>query len=53
MEITDKQIEQITQMSDNGETESKIIDWIDSQENAQDIYDWFNQVMQGYATEKA
>ena len=52
MKITDSQLTEITQMMES-ESESKIIDWIDSQKNAQDIYDWFNKFMQGYVVEKA
>lgn len=51
MKITDAQITKIAQMMDK-ESESQIIDWIDSQKNAQDIYDWFNQFMQGYVIKK-
>jgi hypothetical protein len=50
MKITDAQLTKITQMM---ESESEIIDWIDSQKNAQDIYDWFNEFMQGYVVKKA
>ena len=52
MKITDTQLTKIMQMMESA-SESKIIDWIDSQENAQDIYAWFNQFMQGYVVEKA
>lgn len=48
MKITDDQITTINQMMDSGASEAKIITWIDSQENAQDVYDWFNKFMQGY-----
>jgi hypothetical protein len=50
MSISDDQIIQINHLIDSNKTEFQIIAWIDSQENAKDIYDWFNKFMQGYVS---
>lgn len=51
MDITEEQITEISKMMDDDTPESKIIAWIDFQDNAQDIFDWFNKFMQGYVTQ--
>ena len=44
----DKALETIFDMMGKDDPESKIIPWIESQENSQDIFDWFNKYMQSY-----
>ena len=51
MDITDEQLTKISEMMDGDKSEKEIIAWVESQENSEQIFEWFNKFMQGYAVE--
>jgi uncharacterized protein YbaA (DUF1428 family) len=51
MDIPESQLTEINRMIDDNESESKIIAWIESQKNSEQIFEWFNKFMQGYVVE--
>lgn len=50
-QITDAQLAKIMQMMDDGNSESKIIEWVESQPNARNIFEWFNNFIKGYVVQ--
>lgn len=47
-QITDVQLAKIMQMMDGGNSETEIIEWVESQPNARNIFEWFNNFIKGY-----
>lgn len=48
--ISDEILETVVAMIDE-KSDQEVIDWIESQKNAQDIFEWFNKFIQGYVAQ--
>ena len=48
-DISDEDLDIVLQMADEGKSDDEIIKWIESQESSEQIFDFFNTVMQGYS----
>lgn len=48
-DIFDEDLDIVLQMADEGKSDDEIIKWIESQESSEQIFDFFNTVMQGYS----
>jgi hypothetical protein len=48
-DISDKDLDTVLQMADEGKSDDEIIKWIESQESSEQIFDFFNTVIQGYS----
>ena len=50
MDITDAQLTEIVNKMDSL-SQKEFIAWVESQENSEQIFEWFNKFMQGYVVE--
>lgn len=47
----EKQLKYLFSLIESERPESQIIAWVDSQDNATEIYKWFQKFMEGYTTQ--